>query len=252
MTVEDLIQALALPDSTRVNQRVPKKLLLEHGAATATDKRLIQDGVDAILWLAALKPHLIGVPAYEDGERQYLELAVLQLTLKPGVKPGRLIELLHRAVPYPMLLLTTSDAGTIVSLAHLRRSQTEADKTVLDGELVSATFSTEAAHSAVLSDYCASIALAQQPKVNICELYQGWIDALTAWQVASLTGRFERVSPQQTVARRLAFNRCRELDAQISSLHAVARREKQAARQVAINREIKALVAERQQVEKTL
>ena len=62
MTVDDLIQALGLPESTRLNQRVPKKLLAEHGAATAADKRQIQDGVDEIVWLAALKPHLIGVP----------------------------------------------------------------------------------------------------------------------------------------------------------------------------------------------
>ena len=54
MTIDQLLEALALPDSTRVQQRVPKKLLVEHGAATAQDKRLIQDGVDEITWLASL------------------------------------------------------------------------------------------------------------------------------------------------------------------------------------------------------
>ena len=50
-----------LPDA-RVDQRVPKKLLLEHGAPTAADKRQINDGIEELLWVAALKPTTIGVP----------------------------------------------------------------------------------------------------------------------------------------------------------------------------------------------
>lgn len=163
MTVDDLIQALGLPESTRLNQRVPKKLLAEQDVATPADRRQIQDGVDEVVWLAALKPHLIGVPAYEDHDRQYLELAVLHLTLKPGSKPGRLVELLHRAVPYPVMLFTDADASISISLAHLRRSQNEAEKTVLDGELLAVTFPTET-QRASYTDFCAAFPLAQQPQ----------------------------------------------------------------------------------------
>jgi hypothetical protein len=61
-TGSDLLAALELPDGCRVDQRVPKKLLLENGAPTAADKRLISDGIEELLWLAALKPTTIGVP----------------------------------------------------------------------------------------------------------------------------------------------------------------------------------------------
>ena len=37
MTIDELLQVLQLPESTRVQQRVPKKLLIEHGAATPQD-----------------------------------------------------------------------------------------------------------------------------------------------------------------------------------------------------------------------
>ena len=62
----DMIPALALPADTRVERRVPKKLLLEQGAPTASDKRQIQDGIEDLLWVAALKPNNIGVPAFRD------------------------------------------------------------------------------------------------------------------------------------------------------------------------------------------
>ena len=51
-----IVAALDLPPRARVDTRVPKKMLVEQGAPTTADKRAIQDGVDEIHWLAALKP----------------------------------------------------------------------------------------------------------------------------------------------------------------------------------------------------
>ena len=113
MTLASLISALALPTSCRVDQRVPKKLLVENGAPTPADKRLINDRVDEVQWLAALKPNTVGVAEYRDDEREYLEVAVLCVTARPApqadgagavarhVNTTRLAELVHRAVPYP-------------------------------------------------------------------------------------------------------------------------------------------------------
>lgn len=239
MTVDDLIQALGLPESTRLNQRVPKKLLAEQDVATPADRRQIQDGVDEVIWLAALKPHLIGVPAYEDHDRQYLELAVLHLTLKPGTKPGRLVELLHRAVPYPVLLFTSSDMGISISLAQLRRSQNEAEKTVLDGELLAVTLPTEPQGTA-LTGFCAAFSLAQQPQADLHALYQGWMDTVAALDIARETGRFQpSLSRAQAADRHQALQQCRELQARLQQLRGQAQKERQVARQVALNQELR-------------
>ncbi len=48
MNVAALIAALDLPAGSRVDQRVPKKLLLENGAPTAADKRHINDGIEEL------------------------------------------------------------------------------------------------------------------------------------------------------------------------------------------------------------
>lgn len=48
MTAQDIIAALGLPVSCRVDQRVPKKLLIENGATNASDKRQINDGIEDI------------------------------------------------------------------------------------------------------------------------------------------------------------------------------------------------------------
>jgi hypothetical protein len=131
-----LVAALDLPAGARVDQRVPKRLLVEHGAPTAADRRRMNEGIDDVQWLAALKPSTVGVPAFRDSTREYLEIAVLSVTLRAAARWDRLAELVHRAVPYPLILVAALGDGLELSLAHKRSSQAVTDAIVLDGGLV--------------------------------------------------------------------------------------------------------------------
>ena len=189
MTSDEMLAALDLPASSRVDQRVPKKLLLEHGAPTAADKRLINEGVEAVLWLAALKSTTIGVPEYRDDVREYLEIAVLRLTLRAVAKATRLVELVHRAVPYPLLLLTEQDEGPGLSAAHKRWSQGEAGKTVLEGDVVAAEWDVEHDGESWPA-FRNALALGKQPRTTLHALYQGWIDTPAGAASCSRDRRF--------------------------------------------------------------
>jgi len=126
--IEAMLAALALPADARVEQWVPKKLLLEQGALTPADKRRIQEGIDEVVWFAALKPTNIGVTAYCDEVREYLEIAVIAAQLSDSAKASRLAELLHRAIPYPVVLVTAQGGSVSLSLAHKRWSLSEAGR----------------------------------------------------------------------------------------------------------------------------
>ena len=119
MNADAFVTALELPTESRVEQRVAKKLLFENGAPTAADKRQINEGIEELLWLATLKPTTIGVSEYRDESREYLEIVVLHLTLRAKAKMSRLVVLVHRAVPYPVLLLSEQDARVNVSLSPI-------------------------------------------------------------------------------------------------------------------------------------
>lgn len=273
LSSEQLISALRLPAEATVGQRVPKKMLAENltsrSTATSADRKLLHEQIEEVTWVAALKPTNAGIPVYQDEVRSYLELAVLSVRLREGsqlapipakVSPSvaRLAELVHRAIPYPVLLVLDDDARLYLSLVHIRWAQKEADKAVLDGDLIQGVFVHNGSPAASVMDadtvnaFINAMDLSKQPRTDLLTLYQGWMDTLSAWQAAAVTGRFECVSPQQAMARRATLRRCHELDAQISSLRAAASKEKQMARQVAANLEIKALMAERQQAANSL
>lgn len=272
LSAQTLIDALRLPEGCRVDQRVPKKLLLENGAPTAADKRLITEAIEEIQWVAVLKPNTIGVPDYRDTLREYLEIAVLAVTVRGVVKPAshsRLAELLHRAVPYPVLLLLAAPqmAGQslTLSLAHKRWAQNEAGKVVLedgypqmapmgadkskgesnnDGEDLVDRGLCESALS-VDQAFLDSLALSKQPQATLHALYQGWLDCVLALLAARMTGRYHTpITPEQAVKRRQALADCEWLEAEVSRLRAQAAKEKQMARQVELNLTLKRVQAE--------
>ena len=239
MVAEDIIAALQLPEQARVNQRVSKKLLIENLAPTAADRQQINEGIEEVQWVAALKPGICGIPAYRDAQREYVEVAVLHLTMRPSARPARLIELLHRAVPHPTLLMISTPESVQLSLSHKRWAQNEAGKTVLDGEI---TTDTVPASPQITTAFLDAVSLERQPRSDLSVFYQGWMDTLLALQTAQHTGSFRAVnSPLDATARRQALQACVELQGQIATLRAQAQKAQQIARQVELNLQLKQL-----------
>ncbi len=244
MTAADLIAALDLPASARVDQRVPKMLLVENGAPTAADKRRINEGLEEVRWVAALKPVTIGVPEFRDAAREYLEIAVLSAVLRAGAQANRLAELIHRAVPYPVFLVTSLGDALTLTLAHKRWSQGEAGATVLDGPMVVADLGAGQG-GGFESAFVESLSLLRQPRANLYALYQGWIDMVLALLAARLTGAFAAAtSPEHAAARRSALAECARLEAVMAGLRTAVARESQIARQVDLNRDLKRVQAD--------
>jgi hypothetical protein len=239
MTAASVIAALCLPAEARVDQRVPKKMLVENGAPTATDKRQINDGIEELLWAAVLKPGIIGVPPYRDDVREYLEIAILSLTLRAGAKAPRLTELIHRAIPYPVLLVQTQPGECTLSLTHIRWSQGQAGQTVLDGSPITATVD---AATSTAGEFLSSLALASQPRQHLHALYQGWIDRFEAHAASRHTGKFT-IATDSTAAerRRAALVEHDRLIREITGLRSRAAKEKQLNRRVELNLQLKQL-----------
>lgn len=246
MSALELMEALALPTNSRVDQKVPKAMLSQQAAATATDRRTIREDVEGLWWLASLKPHTIGVPAYKEETREYLEIVVLRLqprrAAKSKAKITRLIELLHRAIPYPVLLLIEQGKTLSLSLAHKRRAQNEKDKMVLEeGYPHTTPIGADAP-----DDFFRDLALSNQPQTNLFALYQGWLACLLALDAWRETGQYR--SPQgidQVSEKRQRLQQVRELTLEIDRLRKQATKERQMARKVELNLQIKQLEAER-------
>ena len=239
-SITTVVDAFGLPPSARVDMRVPKKMLAEQGAPTAADKRIILDGIDELQWLAACKPATIGVPSFKDDIREYLEIAAVGCAFRPEAKTTRLIELIHRAIPYPVLLITTDAEGAALSLAHKRPAEREAGRIVIDRVVSTGPIGGTAVDQAFL----ASLALVRQPRHNLNTLYDGWLARVEALQAAKVSGVYLATDDKDAVQRRReALENHTRLQREIALMRAKAGREKQMKGRVDLNLQIQRLQA---------
>ncbi len=251
MTADEVIASLRLPAEARVDRRVPKKLLADQGAKAQGDRRRIVEGLDDLRWVAALKPSNVGVPAFRDDARDYLEIAVLAAGLRSQARAPRLVELIHRAVPYPVLLVAAQADAVFVSAGHKRRSAAEAGEVVLDEVRVTAlrhAGGRTEGDPAIDAAFLASLALSAQPSRDLQALYQGWLDRIVAHRAAVITGDYAppgAPDDPRAAERPAALSAHEELGRSIDRLREEAARATQIARRVELNVEIKRLEAER-------
>ncbi len=249
MTPEECIVSLELPAAARVDLRVPKKQLTESGGFTPRDRRRLQDHVDELRWVAALKPANTGLAQYSDEERDYAEIVVLALQVR-GVEldssAGRRTQILiHRAIPYPLALIAADSRTTGLSLAHKRLARGGERHTVLEEEPALVCLPQSRAESELLAPFRDSLALSRLGARDLYALYDAWLVRLTALRAARLSGRFRLPrAPADAQAQRAALRVCDTLNARMLALRRRARSEKQVARQVALNLEFQRLRAE--------
>jgi hypothetical protein len=239
MTATKVVEALSIPSNARVDKRVPKKKLMEQSIPTTGDKKQIQDGIDETIWIAALKPNNIGVPIFRDNVREYLEIIVLMTKLRETAKAARLIELIHRAIPYPLVLITEQSNMVCLSLSHKRWSLGERGKVVIEDLRITAPFETESP-SAEQSAFLSTLALSRLPRRDLFSLYQGWLDRMAALEASEITGVFKLpVSTDRSSALRENLDSHSKLKNEIIILRSSADKETQINRRVELNLEIK-------------
>lgn len=237
MNAAEVIAALELPTAARLDRRVPKKLLIENGRPTSADKRRVNEGLEELVWIAALKPATVGVQAYRDDDRDYLEIAVLSLALRRVRGAARLVELVHRAIPYPVLLVNAHIEAVALSAAHKRHAQNEAGKVVLERSVVEAALPPEISPAAL-----AMLCVAAQPKTNLLAFYQGWLEGIEALQAGQISGHYSLA--RDAAARRAALADHGRLTREIAALRSQAVRASQIPRRVELNLTIRRLEAE--------
>jgi uncharacterized protein DUF4391 len=239
--IDVLYKHMGIPDACQLGKRVFKKLFHENAQLGATDKRAFRDDIDVITWVYTLKPNTIAIAAYEDDQREYQEVAVLQVDAKTQLRTTRIAQIIHRAIPYPVVVVFAYETTCAVSLAHKRFSQAEKGAIVADQFNTTQWFDLTAPTS-VHKAFLASLTLADLPHTHFFALYSALVDRVIALDCARLTGQYRvEASAKKRDDRRERLAACHELEVQVAELKAAIKKEHQFNRQVELNTHIKQL-----------
>jgi hypothetical protein len=239
--VDDFYTRLGFPDASLLDRRIFKRMVLEHGELTASDKRTLSDDVGKLTWKYTLKPSTAQVLPYEDAEREYLEVAVVEAVLSSRRRATRIAEMIQRAIPYPVLLVMVEGTGLCVSVAHKRFSQAEKGSIVAEDILRSPWI--EGPLSDVDRAFCSALAVGGLSHVDFYSLYRDMVRAVLARMCAELTGSFALDVGQPEADRRQRLEQFHQIEREISNLRAAIAQEDRFAEKVELNTRIKELEA---------
>lgn len=215
---EALYRNMVLPDSAYLGTRLTKKMLIDSAGhngnpLSAQEKPLISDVIQSVEWRYTLKPDTINVAPLITELVEYPEIAIVHLLLKPQSEVSdkalsgsfsKLAKLLHKLIPYPLILVGEHQQSLALSLADKRINQADKTKLVIEHCYCTPWFTLNTPHAlsclttnqqAFLLDF----SLKNASKFNYYELYQDLMAMLIALQTSEVTGRY--LAKSQEISR---------------------------------------------------
>ena len=238
--IEALYEKMMIPESCRLGKRVYKRLFNENAKLNATDKKALSDDVDTILWQYTFKPTTIPIQPYNDDQREYHEVALLQVNLKQIGRVNRLAEIVHRAIPYPLLVVFVSDTICSISLAHKRFSQAEKEAIVAEG--FQATGWLDLSNlTEIQTAFLESLNISTWPHTHFFAFYRAAMDRMIALACAEHTGHYSLEIPGgRSVDDRVdKLRQVEKLRQEESEIQGKLKKEKNLGTQVQLNTRIK-------------
>jgi hypothetical protein len=131
MMLNDLYANLKIPQSCYLGKKIFKKHFYELDLY-ATDQKAFSQDIEKITWAYTLKPETINIAQYTDEEREYLEIAVIEVTLKSPKRRKRIGEIIQRVIPYPVLLIFVHREEIALNVAEKRINRSDSSKITVE------------------------------------------------------------------------------------------------------------------------
>ena len=240
MLLSKIYEQLNLPDKTYLGTRVAKKQLIENSQLSSSDKKAVQEDIEAIIWRNTLKNTTLNIAPYHETIEannestdkldsdsyvlEYNEIAVIEVTIRSTTRAKKIAELIQRAIPYPILLVlhlkhvtAENEPSIILNLATKRLSKADHSKLKVERFYQSPAFTLEQLTSDSIEDtFLKSLTVEKQSFVNFYEFYMGWVKQFLDLEKSKHTNEFTE-SDNQSVDIAQAKSQAQLLDS-ISSL----------------------------------
>jgi hypothetical protein len=235
MGTEVFLSNFGLPANCAVGSTVFKKFFYDIGLSAA-DKKLITNQVEKIIIQYNLTPNNVNIQPYEDEEREYFEVQVLEARLHDAKKHKRIAEIIMRAIPYPMILQLTHEHHMMVVAGMPRKNLADLQKHTIE-EFVFSPWMNSKNLSQQDYDFLASIQAGKLSFTNFHRFYNDFVDQLHLYKASKLAGKtLQNQDPQE--AKRL-HTEVIAIESELVALRSQLKKETMFNRKVELNMLIK-------------
>lgn len=235
---EDFLNKFSIPASCEVNNTIFKKMFYENAYMSKVDKEIFQKDIDKIVWLYSFKEDTINIRPYKDENREYEEIAVIEVILLNDTKIKRISEIIQRTIPYPLILVFKYGNKILFNVAHKRINKTDESKNTVEGLIY-----THWINLISLVDredqFIKSMNFKGFSCSNCYRFYSDVVDRINIFNASKYQSDFETLNTKGAVEVKAISDEIEMLDAQISELRRKLKHEVHFNKKIEINIEIK-------------
>lgn len=234
-------------------------MFYESGVLNAADKAALKDDVEKIRWLYTLKPSTINIAPYHDKEREYLEVAILQVEVASSNRIKRIAHFVNRAIPYPLVIFFVSGKSEVeafaTAVADKRINQADKEKWVVEDTLLTdwIKFSEQSVRSEQ-QEFMKSLSVTNLSFTDFWRFYHAIVDRVVSLYCSKYTGRYVQNNgvDSQSGDRLKTIKSIEKLITEKSELTNRLKKEKQIGRQVELNTKVKNILDQIAQLKSSL
>jgi hypothetical protein len=238
MSIDSFYKKLAIPDDCHLGKRVYKKLFYENAKLGVTDKKAFTNDIEEIDWIYTLKPETINILRYEDEEKEYHEIAIIQVALKETTRYKRIAQIIQRAIPYPIFIVFVSGSNIAFNVAMKRVNRADSEKITID-EFHDTNWIDLEELAGYESDFLESCDVKDFSYNNFFAFYSDIVKRIIALNCAELSGVYSVGSKYLEDDRAKVLNSIKKLQYMQTELRSELKKETQFNRKVELNVQIK-------------
>ena len=230
-------QIFNFPERILLNKRITKAFFLKNFTLTATEKKLLNNIIKNITWIASIKPSNANIPVVVNDQYKYEEIQIIKCVvpenqLKNSVKTCA--EFIQKHIPYQILVVVEDEFEFIINACDKRINQSDTSKRTIEEyfftPVISKLYVNEVAKS-----FFSSLDFSNLDKTSLETTYTGYINAIIQYKSALITGVFTQKDRSRTEEDKISIQAIEKLEHDIKVLKNQLKSEKRLNHKVDIN-----------------
>jgi len=228
---------LKLPERTILDKRLTKAFFLKNFDLSASEKKLLNNNIQQMSWLASIKPTTANIPSVINDAYKYEEIQVMVCTIPDNTVNAiaeQCIQLFQKYIPYQMLVIVEDSNEFKINVCDKRINKSDTTKRTIERNFITSTLS-KLYKNNLNEAFFKALDFGNLDKTNLELHYKNYIQAVVQFQAASITGNYQKRTNERTQEDMDSLEAIEQLEKDLVSLSSQIKKATQLNEKVQLN-----------------
>ena len=228
---------LHIPAQSVLRKRLTKAFFLKNFALSTAEKKLLNQQIQSMEWLASIKPTTANIPAVQNKDYIYAEIQLMVCTLAVNDLAAwgeKCTVLFQKYIPYQIVLIVEDENAFIFNACDKRINLKDASKRTIESYLTTPAIPKLYKNEPTTAFFNA-LDFAALDKTNLATTYKSYLQAIVQYQAAQVTGVFSQRTTARTETDMANLLAIEKIEKEIISLAAQIQKARQINQKVRLN-----------------